>query len=51
MEIQKWKWSHDIQKWKKEKGEIMADVLGIERSVRNKIYANTKLLCLHLLSS
>lgn len=32
----------EIQKWKKKKRKIMPDVLGIERSVRNKIYANTK---------
>lgn len=41
----------EIQKRKKEKRKIMADVFGTERSLRNKIYANTKYLSLHLLSS
>lgn len=30
---------------------MMADVLGIERSLKNKIYANVKYLSLHLLLS
>lgn len=41
----------EMQKWKMEKVKIMADVLGIESLLRNKIYANTKYLSLHLLSS
>lgn len=41
----------EIKKWKKEKRKMMADVLGIERSLKNKIYANAKYLSLHLLLS
>lgn len=41
----------EIQKWKKEKIKFKADVLGTERYRRNKIFANTKYLSLHLLSS
>lgn len=43
--------AEEIQKQRKEKGKIMAHILGIERSPKNKIYANTKNLSLHLLSS
>lgn len=41
----------EIQKWKVKKRKITAEVLGTEKSPRNKIYANTKYLSLHLLSS
>lgn len=41
----------EIQKWKKEKIKFKAEVLGIERYLRNKFFANTKYLSLHLLSS
>lgn len=41
----------EIQKQRKEKRKIMAHILGIERSPKTKIYANTKYLSLHLLSS
>lgn len=41
----------EIQKQRKEKRKIMTHILGIERSPKNKIYANTKYLSLHWLSS
>lgn len=39
------------QKRKKEKRKIMADILGIKLSQRNKTYANIKYPLLHLLSN